>query len=118
MGSSIANKGSFSSDPNTGRKPLGRPAGVPNKYAIVKNTILKVFEDLQQDPIANLFEWAVTNPTEFYKIASKILPLEIEAVVKQTITVKLLDDDEDETEDAIDNGFIEYEEVEDFEDYI
>lgn len=58
----------------------GKPKGTPNKLTkTVKETILGAFNDLQEDPRANIFSWAKDNPTEFYKIASKLIPTEISA---------------------------------------
>lgn len=118
-----ANIGSFSSDPSKGRKPLGRPAGIPNKNtAIVKGTFIAVFQALQTDPAYaeySLLQWAQKEPTEFYKIASKLFPIEVEAKIRQVITVKILDDDEygeednDDinTEDIEDAEFVDYEDI-------
>lgn len=66
----------------------GRPAGVPNKLTkTVKETVLAVFNDLQDDPVANLGQWARTEPTEFYKIAARLIPTEITGTVKTVIRV-------------------------------
>lgn len=70
----------------------GRPVG-PNKLTkTVKETVLAVFTELQEDPQANLLKWAQGEPTEFYKIAAKLIPTEITATVKQTIVVKISDE--------------------------
>jgi len=61
----------------------GRPKGTPNKLTrTVKETVLKVFDDLQADPKANLLAWGKDNPTEFYKIAAKLIPTEVNANVE------------------------------------
>jgi Family of unknown function (DUF5681) len=61
----------------------GKPKGTPNKLTrTVKETVLAVFDDLQQDPKANLLSWGKGNPTEFYKIAAKLIPTEIAAKVE------------------------------------
>lgn len=66
----------------------GRPAGVQNKLSkTVKETVLAVFNELQDDPDANLAKWAKDEPTEFYRIAAKLIPTEISATVKQVIVV-------------------------------
>jgi hypothetical protein len=65
----------------------GRPVG-PNKLTkTVKETVLAVFNNLQEDPEANLLKWAKGEPTEFYKIAAKLIPTEITGSVKQIIIV-------------------------------
>lgn len=72
-------------------KSGGKVKGTPNKITkTVKETILGAFNDLQSDPRANIFTWAKDNPTEFYKIASKLIPSEINASV-EVITPKLPD---------------------------
>jgi hypothetical protein len=61
----------------------GRPAGTPNKLTkTVKETVLAAFNDLQSDPKANIMTWAKDNPTDFYKIASKLIPTEVNANVE------------------------------------
>ena len=63
----------------------GKPKGTPNKLTkTVKETILGAFNDLQEDPRANIFSWAKENPTEFYKIASKLIPTEISGSLEVT----------------------------------
>ena len=44
----------------------------------VKDGFSDVFKNLQKDPKANLMSWAKQNPTEFYKLASKLIPTEID----------------------------------------
>lgn len=115
MGPSHINSGTFTADPN-GRKAMGRPPGIPNKStALVKGTFMMVFQKLQEDPDdagPSLEAWARRETTEFYKIASKLIPLEIEAKVRNVITVKITDDEEDEYGVAIDDTeYVEYEEV-------
>lgn len=63
----------------------GRPKGAINKTtAAVKETVLRVFNELQGDPVHNLLSWAKGNPTEFYKIAAKLIPTDIKAEVNTT----------------------------------
>jgi hypothetical protein len=69
----------------------GRPKGAVNQLTkTVRDTVMAVFNNLQSDPIANLESWAKDQPTEFYKIASKLIPSEINASV-EVITPKLPD---------------------------
>lgn len=64
----------------------GRPKGTPNKLTrTVKETVLAVFDDLQSDPKANLLSWGKSNPTEFYKIAAKLIPTEIKGDVELNV---------------------------------
>ena len=61
----------------------GRPKGAENKITkTVKETVLAAFNDLQQDAKANITSWAKDNPTEFYKIAAKLIPTEVNANVE------------------------------------
>lgn len=56
----------------------GRPKGALNKNTIeIKNLIIDVLRDMQADKEHNMLQWAKSNPTEFYKIASKLLPSEV-----------------------------------------
>lgn len=64
----------------------GRPKGVPNKATVaVKAAMQAVYADLQEappegveiGPHAHFRSWALGNPTEFYKLWSKLLPTEI-----------------------------------------
>ena len=68
-----------------GAKTGGRAKGTPNKITrTVRETVLAVFTDLQSDPKANLKAWAKEEPTEFYRIASKLIPTELTAQVEVT----------------------------------
>lgn len=71
---------------NSGRFQPGNPGRQPgqlNKLTrTVKETVLAVFNDLQDDPKVNLAAWAKTEPTEFYKIAAKLIPQDIKAKVE------------------------------------
>lgn len=66
----------------------GRPPGVPNKLTrTVRERVLEAFNELQSDPVNNLVSWAKTEPTEFYKIAAKLIPTEIKGDLQITKTV-------------------------------
>lgn len=68
----------------------GRKKGVPNKAtATMKAAIQSVYDKLQTQrggDHAHFKEWADENPTEFYKIASKLLPLQVEVDGEMRIT--------------------------------
>lgn len=71
----------------------GRPQGTKNKLTrTVKETVLAVFNELQEDPKVKLSAWAKEEPTEFYRIAAKLIPTEVTGTVKTVITVKESDD--------------------------
>ncbi len=67
----------------------GRKEGSVNKLTkTVKERVLEVFNELQSDSEANLLSWAKTEPTEFYKIAAKLIPSDINAKIEgKVITV-------------------------------
>lgn len=58
--------------PNAGK---GRPKGSVNKTTkAFKEAVLKVYQDIGGDEF--FAEWAKENPTEFYKICSRLIPQE------------------------------------------
>ena len=64
----------------------GRKEGSVNKLTkTVKERVLEVFNELQDDPTANMLNWAKSEPTEFYKIAAKLIPADINAKVEGKI---------------------------------
>jgi hypothetical protein len=63
----------------------GRPKGVKNKTTLaMKDAISSVYADLQSetgDGHGHFKAWAKDNPTEFYKIAAKLIPMQVDANV-------------------------------------
>jgi len=60
----------------------GRPKGVQNKLTrTVKETVLEVFNAIQEDPKVKLEQFAKDHPRDFYNIAAKLIPTEISAKV-------------------------------------
>lgn len=61
----------------------GKPKGAVNKSTrIVKEVFADVFDKLQTSPEAkekkaDLENWALSNPTEFYKLSSKLIPIQL-----------------------------------------
>ena len=73
-----------------GRKTGGRQKGSQNRVTrTVKETFEQTFKDLQADPNKPhaLAKWAQDEPTEFYKLAARLIPTDIKASV--TATVKM-----------------------------
>ncbi len=69
-------------------KTGGRAKGTPNKLSkSVRDTVLAVFNELQDDPEANLHEWGKNNPTAFYQIAAKLIPTDLKATVETSETI-------------------------------
>lgn len=59
----------------------GKPKGAVNKAnKLVKDVVSQVFNDLQNDLDAkyNLKNWAKANPKDFYQIAAKLIPVQME----------------------------------------
>jgi len=58
----------------------GSRKGRPNKLTkSVKEAFEIAFNELQGDSEANLTNWAKENPTEFYKLAAKLIPTSVNA---------------------------------------
>lgn len=61
----------------------GRPVGAEGRLTkTVKETVLAVFNDLQDDPKANLMAFGKKYPKDFYAIAAKLIPTEIAGSLK------------------------------------
>jgi hypothetical protein len=72
------------------KKIGGKVKGTPNKLTrTVKETVLAVFNDLQDTPENNLFAFAQKYPRDFYQIAAKLIPTEVGVTVNEVeITFK------------------------------
>lgn len=83
----MAGKGS-----KPGERRGGRKAGTPNKLTkTVKEAFEQAFNVMQEQRGVKLGDWGKANPTEFYKIAAKLIPSEINAKVStQETAVELL----------------------------
>ena len=67
--------------PNRGNAGKGRPKGAVNKTtAAVKEALSMAYEGM--GGVERLTAWAGENPTEFYKLWTKLLPQEINAAVE------------------------------------
>lgn len=77
------NKGRF------GKGNPGKPQGAVHTLTrTFKEALTAAFNELQNDPKANLVEWGKKNPTAFYMVASKLIPTEVNhAVNEKVITV-------------------------------
>ena len=66
-----------------GEKTGGRVAGTQNRVTTsMTQAVQNTLEWLQSQPKSNMRDWAVENPTEFYKIAAKLIPTEVNASVE------------------------------------
>lgn len=80
-----------------GKKTGGRVAGTPNVVTrSVREHFAHAFHLLQQDDTANLHQWAKTNPTEFYRLASKLIPVQLgsdpDSPIKPQVIIQLVPD--------------------------
>lgn len=75
--------------PKGSKKVGGRTKGTPNKLTTsVKEAVQIAFDSLQLDSKANLKSWGKENPTEFYRLASKLIPTDIKAQVGGGLTLR------------------------------
>jgi hypothetical protein len=71
----------------------GKPKGAQNKLTkTVKETVLSVFNEIQDDPKIKLSQFAKDYPRDFYQIAAKLIPTEITGNIKTVIKVTDLDE--------------------------
>jgi hypothetical protein len=64
----------------------GRPKGASNKLTkTFKELVSETVQKLNDNPKTSMENWAVKNQTEFWKIASKLIPTEVQAKVEATI---------------------------------
>ena len=66
------------------------PRGPGKLNKTVKETVLAVFNELQSDPKVKLSAWAKDEPTEFYKIAAKLIPTEVAGNIDSKITLTIV----------------------------
>ena len=68
----------------------GKPKGAVTKSTkLVKDVFAEVFTALQDGGSADLEIWARQNTTEFYKLASRLIPTQIDEIGKNTITISI-----------------------------
>lgn len=67
----------------------GKGKGTPNKLTkTVKEAFVEAFGAMQLKQDVNLLEWGNSNPTEFYKLCSKLIPTAVEAKIEGGVTIK------------------------------
>lgn len=79
-------KGSFTKE---SRKKIP-PRGPGRLNKTVKETVLAVFNDLQQDPKLSLSAFAKENTKDFYLIAAKLIPTEISGKIDNEIKLTIV----------------------------
>lgn len=74
-----------------GRKTGGRQPGSPNKTTVsVKAAFEQAFDEL--GGAASLVSWGREQPTEFYKLYAKLLPVQVNADMKHQGTISIVVD--------------------------
>jgi len=71
----------------------GRAKGTVNKTtAQVKEVFAETFRQLQEDPDKPhaLIKWAENNPTDFYKLASKLIPVQLTGKEGGDLTLNII----------------------------
>lgn len=72
------------------KKIGGKTKGTPNKLTrTVKECVLEAFNKLQEHPTSNILSWAEKNPKDFYQVAAKLIPTEVNAKVEQ-VSIKVI----------------------------
>lgn len=83
MNSKVLESAAPRKPPNAGK---GRVKGVQNKLTrSVKDAFEAAFHALQKDPKGKLSAWAKANPTDFYKLASKLIPHDLQVSGRLTL---------------------------------
>ena len=73
-------------------KTGGRKKGVQNKITTnVKANVIQVFDDI--GGVENMATWAAENPTQFYNLYAKLLPLQVAGDPDQPLVIKINKDD-------------------------
>ena len=85
----MANKGTFKKGDGRARKQKGAVTKITKS---VKESILAVYDKIGGDE--GFSNWANEEKTEFYKIYSRLVPLDVKATGEITITVNKMVDDE------------------------
>jgi len=68
----------------------GKPKGAITKSTkLVKDVFADAFTELQKDKAVNLIAWGKENPTEFYKIVSRLIPMQVDEIGKATIRISI-----------------------------
>ena len=72
----------------------GRPKGATGKLnKTFKELLLVVLNEVQSHPTSNLQTFAEENPKEFYQIAGRLIPTEVNAVIENKVINVIAPDD-------------------------
>lgn len=76
--------------PNGGN---GRPPGTLNKSTkAIKDAFHEAF--FKRGGVAALLKWAEKNETEFYKLAARLIPVQVKGTINHQVSAQELSDDE------------------------
>jgi len=68
----------------------GRPKGSVNKNTkLIKDVFADAFTELQKDKTVNLIAWGKKHPTEFYKIVSRLIPMDSENLSSYNVKIRI-----------------------------
>ena len=68
----------------------GRPKGSVNKNTkLIKDVFADAFTELQKDKTVNLIAWGKKHPTEFYKIVSRLIPMDADNLGSHVVKIKI-----------------------------
>ena len=74
-----------------GKKTGGRQKGTPNRLSMsVKNAVLETFANL--GGVEHMTGWAEENPSEFYRIAARLIPQQLTADITHKVNADELPD--------------------------
>ena len=95
--------------------PRGKPFEKGNKAALnrgpnkvsktVKETVLSIFNQIQEDPKLDLLAFAKEFPKEFYALAAKLIPTELNANLNANISVEMNKEEIKKISDDLDANF-------------
>ena len=69
----------------------GRPKGAPNKLTTsFKELVAKTYQELEDRRDKGLLSWAVENESDFYKIASKLIPADMQTQLTGELLIKVI----------------------------
>ena len=75
----------------TGKKFGGRTKGTPNKLTTsFKELVAKTNQELEEKTGKGMLSWAIQNETDFYRIASKLIPADMQTQMTGELLIKVI----------------------------
>jgi len=73
------------------REGSGRPKGTPNKLTTsFKELVMQTYEALEKKKDKGMANWAIKNETDFYKIAARLIPAEMQNQITGELLIKVV----------------------------